>query len=225
MKIKKEKQEPTQSKFSLFSSNNLIDNNVKRKIKIIRIKKRRILRDKLTLSSKSTGKGASRSAWWNLWREWYGGETKLVRLGKDSSVIWLNLGNMILPTGAEAMEEYDIAVKWFLELPQLHICLHFGRPINVSFPNLGRSSTCPSSTFSPSRSNTWSSWSQYSTISTSKFCNKLGGNSFNSDTQFFNLRDRRLPPKESRSWPSLISCNMRTSESVEYNIDVLQILT
>ena len=63
MKIKKEKQEPAQSKFSLFSANNLIDNNVKRKIKIIRIKNWRIPRDKLTLSSKSTGKGVSRSAW------------------------------------------------------------------------------------------------------------------------------------------------------------------
>lgn len=210
MKIKKEKQEPAQSKFSLFSSNNLIDNNVKRKIKIIRIKKRRILRDKLTLSSKSTGKGVSRSAWWSLWREWYPGETKLVRLGKDSSVISLNLGNMILPTGAEAMEEG----KWFLELPQLHICLNFGRPINVSFPNLGRSSTCPSSTFSSSRSNTCSSWPQFSTLSSSKFCNKLGGNSFNSDMQFFNLRDRRLPPKESRSWPSLIFCNWIQHRSI-----------
>ena len=118
---------------------------------------------------------------------------------------------MMLPTEAKAIEER----KWFLELPQLHICLNFCRPINLS-SNLGRSPTCPSS-----RSNTCSNLSQFSTITSCKFCNKLGGNNFNSDVQFFNLRDQRLPPKESRRWPSLISCNIRSSESVIYNIDVL----
>ena len=137
---------------------------------------------------------------------------------------------MIVPIRPKAIE----VGKRFLKLPHLctfnhfrfwkhrmcrgsllHICLNIGKPIKLSFSNLGRSPTGPSSTFCPSRSNTSSNCLHFSTISTSKFCkfwSKLGGSTFNSEAQFFIFRDRRLQ-KESRSWPCQPSCNMRNSES------------